>query len=120
VAGPDIHVIDRLGLTDPVAARLLLPARGRPGHEKLLPEAWIVARFGDPAAAAAAFPDAPEAARALGCGELARLVRAVDDPLTLARFTANLRDAWALSRLRIPADPASARERFCPPPRVAS
>ncbi len=120
LAGLDVHVIDRQGLSDPIAARLLLTARGRPGHEKLLPEAWIVARFGDPEAAVLRFPAAPEAARALGCGELARLLRAVDGPLTLSRFLSNVRAAWTLHRLRIPADPAAARERFCAPPAAGS
>jgi len=112
--GTDVHVVDRLGLADPVAARLLLTERGRPGHEKGLADAWIVARFGDPPAAAA-MPEALDAIRALGCGDLARLVRAVDDPLTLSRFLANIREAWPLHRLRIPGDPGSARARFCGP-----
>jgi arabinofuranosyltransferase len=114
IAGPDVRVIDRLGLSDPIASRLLLADRGRPGHEKLLPEAWIVARFGD-AEAAARFPGAREAALALTCGGLARLLRAMDGPLTPARFLANVRAAWALHRLRLPADPVAARERFCSP-----
>lgn len=115
LAGPDVRVIDRLGLSDPIASRLLLTARGRPGHEKLLPEAWVVARFGD-AEAAARFPGAREAALALTCGGLARLLRAVDDRLTPARLLANFRAAWTLHRLRLPADPIAARERFCAPP----
>jgi arabinofuranosyltransferase len=115
VAGSDIDVVDRMGLADPIASRLMLTKRGRPGHEKLLPEAWIVARFGEPEAARARFPGASDAARALGCGGLARLLRAVDGPLTLSRFLTNVRAAWPLHQLRLPADPRAARERFCAP-----
>ncbi len=114
LAGPDVRVVDRLGLSDPIASRLLLATRGRPGHEKLLPEAWIVARFAD-AEAAARFPGTREAARALACDGLDRLLRAVDDPLTPARVLANFREAWALQRLRVPADPIAASEHFCAP-----
>ena len=114
-AGPDVHVVDQLGLTDPIGARVLLTERGRPGHEKFLPDAWIVARFANPEAVKGRFPAAPEAARALQCGELALLLRAVGSPLSLSRFFANVRAAWPLHRLRIPADPAAARDRFCTP-----
>ena len=33
-AGLRVHVIDRLGLADAVAAHVALARRGRPGHEK--------------------------------------------------------------------------------------
>ncbi len=71
LAGPDVHLTDLLGLADPVAARLTLVERSRPGHEKVLPDAWVVARFGDPEAARARFPAAADAARAMECGDLA-------------------------------------------------
>ena len=113
LAGPDVHLTDLLGLADPVAARLTLIERSRPGHEKVLPDAWVVARFGDPEAVRARFPAAADAARAMECGDLARLLHAVTDPLTPSRFLANLGAAWSLHRLRIPADPGAAALRFC-------
>ncbi len=116
LSGVDAHVVDRGGLADPIAARLTLAARGRPGHEKFLPEAWLVARFGDPALAGGRSPAVPAAAAALRCGDLARLLRAVEAPLTLSRFLSNVRDAWSFHRLRIPADPGAARDRLCARP----
>ena len=115
LAGPDVHLTDLLGLADPVAARLTLVERSRPGHEKMLPDAWVVARFGDPEARER-FPSAADAARAMDCGDLADLLHAVSDPLTLSRFFANLGAAWSFHRLRIPADPAAAALRFCTRP----
>lgn len=115
LSGLDVHIADLLGLGDPLAARLILEDRSRPGHEKVLPDAWVVARFGDPQAARARFPDAPLAAQAMKCGDIALLLHAISDPLTPRRFLANIRDAWALHHLRIPADPAAAVSRFCPP-----
>jgi arabinofuranosyltransferase len=113
LAGSGVHLADRLGLADPVGSRLALTQRGRPGHEKLLPDAWIVARFGDPAGAAFRSTAVLEAGRALGCGDLARLLEAVESPLTWRRFLANVRAAWTLHRLRIPADATSARGQQC-------
>jgi arabinofuranosyltransferase len=115
LAGLDTHVVDQLGLADPIASRMALTSRGRPGHEKWLSRDWIAGRFGDPKATSLPAP-AVDVARAVGCGDLARLLRAVNDPLTVSRFLANVRASWALSRLRIPADPASARDRFCSAP----
>ena len=113
LAGPSVHVVDRLGLADPIGARLQLTVRDRPGHEKWLPEAWVLARFADPQAAVTLFPGRREAARALGCGDLALLLRAIGAPLTPSRFLASIRASWRLSRLRLPSDPAAAAQQLC-------
>ena len=42
------EVVDTLGLANPVGAHLTV-ATSRPGHEKELPWAWILADYGDPA-----------------------------------------------------------------------
>ncbi len=108
-AGPRVHVIDWYGLADPLAARLRLKQRGRPGHEKALPNEGAIACFAvadvpveDPARVAAA-------RAVLACGDLAELQRAVvEGRLTPQRFLANMRLFWRLTRLRIPADPPGA------------
>ncbi|MDY0295921.1 MAG: hypothetical protein RB296_01265 [Acidobacteriota bacterium] len=43
-AGPRVRVLDRLGLTDPVTARIRLRKRRRPGHEKSAPLAYLIKR----------------------------------------------------------------------------
>jgi arabinofuranosyltransferase len=113
VAGPHVWLVDRLGLADPIAARLALSQRGRPGHEKWLPDAWYLGRFADPAAQVPQ-PEAVAAARqALGCGELRALMQAVEQPMSTRRFLRNLRLAWTLRDLQIPDDPTVARAQFC-------
>ena len=119
-AGPEVRIADRLGLADPVAARLRLgPDRpARAGHEKLLPAAWFLGRFADPASVRAsarfgANPRIPAARAALRCGELGRLIEAVNAPLTPSRFVANLGAAIELHSLRVPADPVAARRELC-------
>ncbi|MEI7891598.1 MAG: hypothetical protein WCI05_00820 [Myxococcales bacterium] len=109
--GPEVHLVDRAGLADPVASRLVLQRRGRPGHEKGLPNAWLVARFTDPAAHEDSRVSA--ARRALRCGALRDLEPAVRGPLGPARFLGNVVRAWEFGSLRIPTDPWEAEERFC-------
>ncbi len=141
-AGLDVHLVDRGALGDPIASRLRLLARGRPGHEKLLPNAWIIARYADlsrtpPAAdlgpggsgqldlargvaadSAGGGPPgiAPQVAAALatlGCGDVRRLLDAIEQPLTARRFLANLWLAPRLDRLRIDPDPKRAKRKIC-------
>jgi arabinofuranosyltransferase len=111
LAPSDTYVEDRYGLANPIGSRLLLTERSRPGHEKVLPTTWTIGRFAD--ATAARPPGVAEAAQVLRCGPLARLLRAVSEPLSLARFVRNMREAWTFHRLRIPADPLTARTQFC-------
>ena len=117
-AGPRVHVVDRLGLADPIAARLRLERRGRPGHEKELADEWVAARFGAPPTPdAAPSPDVVRrvsAARAaLRCGPLAELLHAVEDPLVGGRFARNLVVAAHLTTFRLAANPEAARDELC-------
>src|SRR5439155_15335428 len=43
--GPEVDFFDLLGLADPLTSHLQVAHRGIPGHEKPLPEPWIVARL---------------------------------------------------------------------------
>ena len=112
-AGPAVHVVDRLGLADPIASRLELDHRGRPGHEKKLPEAWVVARFSVDTPDDSSGAEVRAAREALGCGDLAALLAAVAEPLTAERLVRNLALAWRLTALRIPSDAARARATLC-------
>lgn len=108
-AGVNVHIADYLALTDPYAARVEVTERGMPGHEKDMPKIWLVARW----SASDPNQDGVRARRALGCGDLARLDRAVRSPLTFKRFVSNLLDSPRLTTLVVPPDPAEAMDRFC-------
>lgn len=116
-AGIGVHVVDQLGLGDVVAARQRLEVRGRPGHEKVLDQAWTFARFAGisrPLPAGAPSPAAISAARrAAGCGKLAEVVAATREPLTAQRFIDNLGVAVRHHKSRWPADPAVAVHELC-------
>ncbi|MEE9284626.1 MAG: hypothetical protein V3V35_02740, partial [Dehalococcoidia bacterium] len=116
-AGPDVHVVDLLGLGDPIAGRLRLLQRARPGHEKDLNRAWLPARFGDPAARLP--PDGPPteavaaARQALACDGPELLLDAIGQPLTPERFVRNLFLSFRLHELRIDNDPIRAVQELC-------
>lgn len=119
-AGPRVHVADKNGLADPIAARLrLAPDRGwRPGHEKNLSEEWTLARYAAPATERGArILDGDErvvdARRALGCGPLRELVDATSGPLSAGRFLANVAFAVRERSLRLPDDPSQAAAEVC-------
>ncbi len=107
VAGPDVRIVDRLALADPVASHL--PVTGATaGHLRKLTTAWVYGRLGieaDPASSAAV--------RALECGDLARAVESATDPMSPGRFVRNLLAAPANTALQVPEDPQEAVDAFC-------
>lgn len=116
VAGTRVHIIDIAGLGDPLASRIRLDRRARPGHEKRLDIAWVLARFMDPGAPPPPWvsPHAVDAARrALGCGELRELHEATHSELTPRRFVSNVFRAVELHRFRFHGDPRTAEHVFC-------
>lgn len=115
-AGPDVWVVDRLGLGDPVASRLAITRRARPGHEKELHLAWPIARFtpadytpSDPVLARQV-----EAARhALACDPIDRMLDAATEPLTVGRFLRNFKVALTTYGARISGNPEADAAAFC-------
>jgi len=117
-AGPDVTMVDPLGLGDPIGSHLELRRRGRPGHEKLLDRAWIIARYAPPdfqsqdASLRTAVDDARHAVR---CGALRRLLRDVTTPLGPASILTNLTDSFSNTAVRLPWEPGNARAQLCGP-----
>ena len=131
VLGPDAYMIDLLGLGDPVTSRFELSRPGNVGHEKPMPNPWLVARISTGPVDEGALPqpflatplyespagrldaDADVARHVLTCDELRRLGEAIGDPMTPGRFLANLVAAPRFTVLEIPPDPNEAEDRFC-------
>lgn len=124
--GPDVYIADALSLADPVGSHLRLVKRGRPGHEKLVPSAWVVARFGRPGIPLPVIydglfrgptqlsaRDVAAARAALRCGDLRDMLAAADDPLTPGRFLENLFDAPRLTTFRVNHHPVAAERAEC-------
>jgi arabinofuranosyltransferase len=134
--GPDVDVVDLLGLADPFTAHLELPRRGYPGHERPLPQPWIAARLVRPGAkvAAADFPapifliqpiDDPDgqsfaqrvaiARRVLRCRKVVDFERSFSAPLTAGRVLSNLTGSFGNTGFLIPPEPRDALARLCTP-----
>ncbi|MGH3436293.1 MAG: hypothetical protein ACRDRN_07470 [Sciscionella sp.] len=116
----DGTVIDVNGLATPLAGHLQLTQHGRPGHEKWLPVAWVIASYAAPSAIAT-MPENHGATRAqvlaarhaLSCGALKQMVTSVDQPMSIGRFWHNLTGAITRTSMRVPADPFAAQRQFC-------
>ncbi len=110
-AGPDIGVADRLGLANPIDSHFRLDERGRPGHEKLSPPAWILAAY--TRAGVPEHANVRAARAALRCGTLRDVWQATTDHLDAGRFFTNLVNAPRLTFARVSKDPQTAVRELC-------
>ena len=115
-AGTGIDVIDDHGLAEPVASHQRLRGRGRPGHEKVLPDVWVFARF--------AADDAPrpkdmsleqvtDTRHALSCGGLHDLITSTTGSWQLSDAGSNLVEAVRSFGFRFPSNPKAAVRELC-------
>ena len=115
----DVFVLDSFGLTDPVNSHIEAGPPGRPGHEKVYPAWYVLARYGAPELAERQFEGLPAvdliaASRAaLSCGDLAELIAATTEPMSWDRFWSNVTGAPGRTALRVPVDPFTAERQFC-------
>ncbi len=108
-AGPRIWIVDIGGLAEPLAARTAAIPGHAAGHRKQISDAWYDARFG----ASVTSVDDAIARRALTCGPIPGLLRAVDAPLTPARFLSNIWHSFGYTTLKIPDSPEVAEREWC-------
>ncbi|MET7304768.1 hypothetical protein [Embleya sp. NPDC005575] len=112
-------VVDVWGLSNTVGAHIEPTEHVAAGHEKLLPLAWNIALYVDPAAWSSiparvvSFEDIRAARAALECGDLKELLHSTTDPLTPGRFLRNLTGSFSRATLTIPPDPKAAERKFC-------
>jgi arabinofuranosyltransferase len=133
--GPDVYVLDLLGLGDAFTSHLRLDHRGTVAHEKPLPFPWVVARTLAPGSTAGASDfvlpklffarllDRPgqqsfaarvaDARVALHCGPLRAFLDHTTAPMSVGQFFDNLTSARANNAFRIPPEPRDARAKFC-------
>ena len=118
VAGNDVWVEDWAGLSDPIGSRISLVqtpegtyVRGRPGHEKFMPEYYTVARWTQ--ANAGEPPELQNARYLLACPDVAELLQATNDPMTPGRFFSNIFKSPKFSAMRLPIDPALGIPEHC-------
>jgi arabinofuranosyltransferase len=121
LAGPDVYIFDSYSLANPIGSHTVIVRHARPGHEKYIGPAWMVARFGVPGAdsfPSSAGPGAAQVAaarRALGCEPLAGYLRAITSPMTLSRFVSDLGASFGYTTMSFSADPTRAAVQLCGP-----
>ncbi|MVO84583.1 hypothetical protein GPA10_07300 [Streptomyces sp. p1417] len=110
----DGAALDPIGLAYPLAAHSeRIPGR-RVGHDKWLPDEWILADRGAGALPAGFREERVAAARrALRCGALAELRSATRGALTPGRFFRNVVGAPGRTSFRFPNDPLRAERQLC-------
>jgi arabinofuranosyltransferase len=138
--GTDVHILDLLGLADPLAAHLTLRQSGAyVGHEKPLPTAWVAALLTAPGTSTAQLGSLqplrpaeytalipPVSGRALAvetawaradlsCPAIAAVEYGPGRPLTVAGFFDNMIHAEDNTTVRIPPDPEDAYHAMCGP-----
>jgi len=106
--------IDEHGLAYALGGHLQPIPSTRVGHAKYAALAWIIAEYSTATSApGVSAADIAAARQALGCGELARLIKATTAPLTFRQFLANIVDSPGLTSLSIPNDPRHAKAQLC-------
>jgi arabinofuranosyltransferase len=117
LAGPDVYLFDSYSLANPIGSHTVIVHHARPGHEKYIGPAWMVARFGT--------SDSPTgtggptrasvvaASRALACEPLAGYLHAITAPLTVSRFFSDLAHSFSYTSMSFSADPARAATELC-------
>ncbi len=117
LVGPNVYLFDTFSLANPIGSHVTVPVHGRPGHEKEIGPAWMVARFGvagDGARApGAGGRDVAAARAALSCGSLRPYLGAITAPLTPARFLSDMVHSWTYTTMSFSSDPVVAERQLC-------
>ncbi|MDQ3147564.1 MAG: hypothetical protein M3R01_11655 [Actinomycetota bacterium] len=131
--GPDVYLLDLLGLADAFTSHLEVDRRVLAGHDKPLPPPWFVARVTEPGADVddddfpfpvfsipLGDPDGQPldervavARRTLECRDLKTFLARSTAPLTPRRFVRNLIGSPAATSMRIAPEPRDAARQLC-------
>jgi arabinofuranosyltransferase len=123
LAGPKVYVFDSYSLANPIGSHTVITHHARPGHEKYIGPAWMVARFGVPGATIGvgkgdqlAPAQIRSARRALACAPLSSYLQAITSPLTPSRFFSDMAHSFGYSTFSFSAQPSQAAGQLCDPP----
>jgi len=119
LAGDDVYIFDSYSLANPIGSHTIIVKHARPGHEKYLGPAWMVARFGTTGLTTSSSIDGvpagqvDDARRALDCPPLSSYLHAITTPLTASGFFSDLGNAWHFTTMSFSADPNVAATQLC-------
>jgi arabinofuranosyltransferase len=91
--------------------------RGRPGNEKFVDPAWMIARFGLTGeqfpAGTATSQSIAAAKRALDCKPLSSYLHAITAPLSFSLAVSNVFHSFTYTQLSFSPDPVIAEHQLC-------
>jgi hypothetical protein len=121
-----VYIFDELSLANPISSHFTAVHFVRPGHDKIAPLSWELARFGSSADIAAlnrgangftyARVTADEvrlAKQAIKCGELGSYLRSIDRPLSIGGIANNFLHAFGWTTMTFSSYPATAQQQLC-------
>jgi arabinofuranosyltransferase len=116
-SGPQVYIYDSLSLANPIGSHTKLSVRGRPGHEKAIGTAWMIARF---APAGEQFPagspsitSVNAARRALSCNPLHSYLNAITAPLSFSLMWSNIVHSIGYTTMSYSPTPDIAARQLC-------
>ncbi|HEV3266755.1 MAG TPA: hypothetical protein VG014_14630 [Acidimicrobiales bacterium] len=125
LAGPRVYIFDAFSLANPIGSHTIVTVHARPGHEKNIGPAWMVARFGPPlpqwsavvqllpAAGLPSVQSVGDAREALACDPLRSYLQAVTAPMSLSRAASNFVHSFSYTAMSFSADPTTAVRQLC-------
>ena len=119
VAGPQVYVFDAYSLANPIGSHTVIVHHARPGHEKFIGPAWMVARFGIPGelvpslGGQLAAYQVSSARQALACAPLSTYLEAITAPVTSSRFFSDMAHSFGWSSFSFSAVPSRAALELC-------
>ena len=119
VSGPQVYIYDSLSLANPIGSHATVAVRGIPGHEKLIDQAWMVARFGVPGMTYSDVhlfgltAEMTAARRALDCEPLKSYLSAITKPLSFSQALSNVVHSFTYTRMSFSPDPNNAATDLC-------
>jgi hypothetical protein len=93
--------------------------RGVPGHEKVIGQAWMIARFAAPGeeipniSIFALAQETASARRALDCNPLRSYLAAITKPLTFSQALSNIVHSYTYTTMSFDPDPNNAVRQLC-------
>ncbi|HVB92853.1 MAG TPA: hypothetical protein VND67_00930 [Acidimicrobiales bacterium] len=125
LAGPDVYIFDDFSLANPIGSHTIVTTHARPGHEKKIGSAWMVARFGptmqqwqaiqqrSPGSGLPSGQSVADARESLACDPLRSYLRAITSPLTLSQASSNFVRSFSYTSMSFSADPTTAVRQLC-------
>jgi arabinofuranosyltransferase len=125
-SGPSVYIFDELSLANPISSHFTASHYVRPGHDKIAPLSWELARFGSTRDVAAinrganGFTYYPitvrqvrAAQRAIHCGELGSYLSTITRPLSLGTMASNFLRAFGWTTMSFSSNPTIAQHQLC-------